>query len=155
MKEYFFSKNTASKIFWVWIFIQSILWIISIYDGSALKDMLQSVDYAEKSDASGLGRNEGAWWFVLISLIFFIVCTIFAAFLIHFTEKRRRWAFWLLVPYSIWSFYYSVSYPFKISEMYSKEIDFWGIFNGLLGGLVWVVVLYFAYSQYQIQNIAK
>jgi hypothetical protein len=155
MKENVFAKKTASKIFWVWVFIQGFLWIISIYDGSALKDMLHSVDYAEKSDASGMDRNEGAWWFVLISLIFFIISTIFAAFLIHFTEKERRWAFLLLVPFSLWSFYYSVSYPFEISEMYSKEIDIWEIFNGLFGGLVWVVILYFAYRQYQAQNIAK
>ena len=152
MKNNFFATNKASKIFWAWVFLEGTLWVISIYDGTAFEEMLEAVAYAEKSDASGMDRNEEAWGFVLISFIFFAISTVIGALLIHFTEKGRRWAIFLLVPFSLWSFYYYVSYPFEISEMYSKKIDFWAIFNGFLGGIIWIAILFFANSAYKINK---
>lgn len=148
----FFVESTASKIFWIWTAIESVAWIVSIIDGSAFVDMLQAVDYVEKSDSSELDRNEEAQVFVIISLAFFVICTITGVVLIHFTEKRRRWALLLLIPFALWSVYYSISYPFDINEMYSKKLDFWAFFFSYFGGGVWFAILFFACHQYFAQS---
>lgn len=152
MKSFFTAENAASKLFWTWTIIELIPWLISMLTGDAIEQMLPAVDYAEKSDPSGIDRNEEAQAFVLISFVFFVISTIIGAILIRYTEKSRLWAFVLLVPFSFWSIYYCVSYPFDTSDLYAKPLDTWTLIFAIFSGAIWLAILFFAGRQYQRQS---
>ena len=132
----------ALGIYWGWISLNVVIGAVSLADGSMHESMLDAVDYAAKAGAEiVLDRNEMAWRFIYISLLFFGVMTMLGGFLIHQSAKKRRWALVLLVPFALWSAYESISSPFVLGEMYPGKIDSGAWVMGFVGAAVWVLIV--------------
>jgi hypothetical protein len=128
--------------FWGWVVLNLTIWAISLVDGSLHKSMLEAVDYAAASGAeTGMDRNSAAWSFVYISAAYFVVTTSLGAVLVHNSALGRGWALLVLSPAALWWAYDSVSSPSQLNQMYPGTMGWFDWVLGVLGGIVWVVIL--------------
>ena len=137
-----FLTRPTIAVFWAWTAVCLVVWAVSIVDGSLQEDMLRAVDYANAEGSEiPTSREDAAISFIYISAAYFLAVTVVGALVVHKSAAGQKWAFFTLIPLSLWWTYESVSSPIALGEMYPGTIDLWDWVLGTLGGVVWVFIL--------------